>query len=149
MRTDSEVLAKQVVVTKEKHGSPGSRERGIGYLAATGALGPTFSAVRHFVPKSWEGGPANQYNNIQEMYLGNLHKLRGVRKRCVKYNMMDPLNVPAIIDVVTNDPSFRWGVETTKRDMLAHWSQINLSETIAFKRDTNSFASEEDMTSRY
>ena len=83
------------------------------------------------------------------MYLGNLHKIRGVRKLCVKYNMMDPLNVPAIIDVVTNDPSFRWGVETTKRDMLAHWSQINLSETIAFKRDTNSFASEEDMTSRY
>ena len=54
-RTESEVLAKQVVMPKEKHGIPGSRERGIHYLEATGALNPTFGAARNFVPTSWEG----------------------------------------------------------------------------------------------
>ena len=37
------------------------------------------------------------------------------------------------------------GGEMTKRDMLVHWYQINLAETIVFQRDTNFFASEEDI----
>ena len=31
--------------------------------------------------------------------------------------------------------------------MVVRWYHINLAETVAFHRDTNSFASEEDMTS--
>ena len=89
VRTESEVLSKQVVVPKDKCSIPRSRERGIHYLAHTGALNPTFGAARHFVPTSWEGGPYNQYHKIQEMYVGNLHKLRGVRERCVRYDMVD------------------------------------------------------------
>ena len=87
------------------------------------------------------------YHKIQEMYVGNLHKLSGVRERCVKYDMVDPLKFPTMIDVATTNPSFWWGGETTKRDMLVHWSQINMAETIAFQHDTSSFASEQDMTS--
>ena len=79
------------------------------------------------------------------MYVRNLHKLRGVRDWCVKYYMVDPLKFPNMINVANTDPSLRWGAETTKRDMLVHWSQINLAETISFQRDTNSFSSEEDM----
>ena len=41
------------------------------------------------------------------MYVGNLHKLRGVREQCVKYDMVDPLKVPTMINVATTDPSFR------------------------------------------
>ena len=37
-RTEAEVLAKQVVVPNDKRGIPGSRERGIHYSTATGAL---------------------------------------------------------------------------------------------------------------
>ena len=54
-RTEAEVLAKQVVMTKDKRGKPGSRERGIHYSAATGAITLKFSAARHFVPTSQEG----------------------------------------------------------------------------------------------
>ena len=36
--TEAEVLAKQVVMPKDKLGIPGSRECSIHYLAATGAL---------------------------------------------------------------------------------------------------------------
>ena len=79
--------------------------------------------------------------------MGNLHKLRGVHGRCIKYNIVDPLKVPTMVDEVTTDPSFRWGGKTTKRDMLVHWYQINLADTIKFKRDTKSFVLEEDMAS--
>ena len=59
VRTESEVLAKQVVGPKEKRGIPGSRERGIHYLSATSALDPKFGASRHFVPTCREGEPEN------------------------------------------------------------------------------------------
>ena len=64
-RTESEVLAKQVLVPKDKRGIHRSRERGIHYLEATGTLNQTFSVARHFVPASQEGEPYNQYHNIQ------------------------------------------------------------------------------------
>ena len=126
---------------KYKRGILGSRERDIHYLAATGALEQTFGAARHFVPTSWEGEPGN-YQNIQDMYVGKLQNLKGVRDRCVKYDMMDPLNIPLMVDGTTTDPVVIWGDETTKRDLLVHWYQINLWEVIAFQRDTNLFAAE-------
>ena len=79
-RTEAEVLAKQVVVPKDNRGILGSRERGIHYLAATGALEQTSGAARHFFPKSREGEP-DTYHNIQEMYVGKIHRLKGVRDR--------------------------------------------------------------------
>ena len=48
-------LAKQVFVPKDKRVIPGSMERGIHYLAATGALKQTFGLARHFFPTSREG----------------------------------------------------------------------------------------------
>ena len=73
-----------MVVPKDKRGIPVSRERGIHYSAATGALDLTLGAARHFLPKIREGEPGNQYHKIQEMYVRNLHKLKVVRERCVK-----------------------------------------------------------------
>ena len=103
-RTESDVLAKKVVVPKDKRGIHGSIERGIHYLVATGALDPTLSEAGHFLLTCREGGPDNQYHNIQEMYVGNLLKLRKVREWCVKYNMVDALKFPNIIDVASTDP---------------------------------------------
>ena len=54
-RAEAEVLAKQVVVPKDKRGKPGSMERGIHNSAATGALALNFGVARHFVPTSREG----------------------------------------------------------------------------------------------
>ena len=97
-------MAKQLVVPKDKRGIPGSRERSIYYSVATVALKQRFGAARHFVPTSWEGKP-DTYHNIQDMYAGNLHKLKGVRDRCVKYDMKDPLKIPLEIDETTTDPA--------------------------------------------
>ena len=132
---------------KDKRGIHGSRERGIHYLAATGALDPIFGAARHFVPTNREEEPGKQYHNIEEMYVRNLNTLKVVRKGCLKYYMVDTLQVPTMIDMVPTNPPLRWGGETTKRDMLVHWYYINLAETIEFQSNKNSFASEEDMPS--
>ena len=66
---------------------------------------------------------------------------------CVKYNMKYPLKIPLIVDETTTNPAVQWGDATTKRDLLVHWSQINLGGVIAFQCNTNLFAAEEDMNS--
>ena len=60
--TEAEVLAKQVVVPKDKRGIPGSREHGIHYLLVTGALEQTFGRTRNFVPIILERETENYYN---------------------------------------------------------------------------------------
>ena len=81
------------------------------------------------------------------MYVGNLQKLKGIRDRITKYNMADPLKIPNLVDLITENPGKRWGGKETKTDLLNHWSQISLSDVIAFQRDTNCFGSEENMAS--
>ena len=79
--------------------------------------------------------------------MGNLQKLRSVRDRATKYNMMDSLKIPVMIDSLTTKPVDCWGDETTKRDILNHWSQVDVADIIAFQQDTNIYASDADMTS--
>ena len=57
--------------------------------------------------------------------------------------MVDPFNISFTVDSDTENPALRWGYETTKRDILVHWSQVDLTEVIAYQRDTNKYASEE------
>ena len=102
-RMEAKVLAKQVVVLKDKHIIPGSRERSIHYLAATCTLEQTFGAARHFVPTIWEG-ELDTYHNIQKMYVGNINKLKGVREICVKYDMKDPLEISSVVYETATDP---------------------------------------------
>ena len=75
------------------------------------------------------------------MYVGNLQKLRSVRDRALTYDMMDPLRIPVMIDSLKTEPADLWGDETTKRDFLTHWSQVDVPDIIAFHQDTNRYAS--------
>ena len=52
-----------------------------------------------------------------------------------------------MFDETMTNTAVRWGDATTKRDLLVHWSQINLGEVIAFQYNEKLFADEEDMTS--
>ena len=97
-RTESKVLEKQVVVPIDKRGPPRSREFGAQYLAATKALDHMFGAAKNFLQTSQEGETDNPYHNIQEIYVGNLQKLRSVRDRATKYEMMDLLRIPVMIN---------------------------------------------------
>ena len=62
---ESEVLAKQVIVPKDKHIIPGSREFAIHYSKATGALNQVFGAARNFLSTSQEGETDQPYHKIQ------------------------------------------------------------------------------------
>jgi len=138
----------QVVVPKDKRGDPGSKQRGIHYSGATLALESKFGAARHFVVTSREGeSDSDLYHNIEEMYVGNLHQVKMFKERTTKYNMLEPLSAPIMIDISTADPGARWGGEETKRNLLDHWSQVSLVEVLAFQSDTNEYASDEDMAS--
>ena len=75
--------------------------------------------------------------------------MKEVKDRITKYDMVDPFKIPFMIDSETKNPALWCRDETTKRDILIHWSQVDLTEAIAYQRDTNQYASEEDMTSRY
>ena len=69
-RTESEVLAKHVVVPKDKRGIPGSRERGIHYSVATGALNTTFGAARFLYPQVGRGKPTTNIITPKRCTLG-------------------------------------------------------------------------------
>ena len=60
--------------------------------------------------------------------------------------MVDTFKIPVMIDSETENPELWWGDETTKRGILVHWSQVDLTEAIAYQRDTNQYTSEKDMT---
>ena len=61
------------------------------------------------------------------MYVGNLQKLKGVKNRITKYNMVDPFKILVMVDLDTQNLELWWGDETTKRDILVHWSQVDLT----------------------
>ena len=109
-------------------------------------LEQVFGAARHFVPTSQEGETDRPYHNIQEMYVGNLQKLKGVKDRITKYDMEDIFKILVMIDSDTENPALRWEDETTKKDILVHWLQVDVTEAMAYQPDTNQYASEEDIT---
>ena len=76
------------------------------------------------------------------MYVGNLQKLKGVKDRITKYDMVDPFKIPVMVDSDTENPALWWGYETTKRDILIHWLQVDLTEAITYQQDTNQYTSE-------
>ena len=102
--TESKVLAKQVVVLKDKLRIPSLRERGIHSLAVTSAHN-FFGAARHFVPILCEGESYNIYHTIQKIYVGNLQKLKRVWNHIKKYYMVDPLKIPSTVDSETDYPA--------------------------------------------
>ena len=61
------------------------------------------------------------------MYVGNLQKLKGVKYWITKYNMVDPFKILVMVDSDTKNPELWWGDETTQRNILVHWSEVDLT----------------------
>ena len=78
-----------------------------------------------------------------------MQKLMGVKDWITKYDMVDPFKILVMVDLDTENLALRWGDETTKRDIIVHWSQVDLNEAITYQWDTNQYASEENTTIRY
>ena len=56
------------------------------------------------------------------MHVGSLQNLKGVKECITKYGMVNPFNIPVMIDLDTENPALWWGDETTKRYILVHFS---------------------------
>ena len=146
-RTQSKFWQKKLLYQRENVEFFGSRELGIHYSKATGALYQLFGAARIFVPTSQEGETDQPYHKIKEMYVGNLQKLKAVKDRITKYDMVVSFNIPVMVDLDRENPALLWGDETTERDILFHWLQVDLTEAIKYHRNTYQYTLEEDMTS--
>ena len=68
-RTESEVLAKQVVVLKNKHGITGSREFGIHYSKATYNLKQVFGTARNLFQQFRKEKPTNHIKTYKKCTL--------------------------------------------------------------------------------
>ena len=49
------------------------------------------------------------------MYVGNIQKLKGVKDRITKYDMVDPFKIPVMINLEIENQALRWWYEITKR----------------------------------
>ena len=102
----------------------------------------SYIVIRSFTPFSFCRFPT-YISCMLEIY----KNLKGVKDRITKYDMVDPFKILVMVDSDTENPELQWGDEITKRDILVHWLQVDLTEAIAYQRDTNQYVSEEDMTS--
>jgi hypothetical protein len=103
------VSAWKVVCPKEKCGAQGLRSYSCRHSAATTALPELFGAVKHFCTKKADGELSYKYKDIQSEYVGNLDKLKLLRKRIDAFDMFDPFLIPVWIDPHAFSVMDRWG----------------------------------------
>ncbi len=128
----------EIVIKKEDRGTPGSTEYCKNYTLITGAMEEKFGAVKHFAVSSCDGETDSgntRYKNVQEQFVGNYTKLTVAEKHCVAYDLMGILDVPEYCNPEALHPSGRWGATT--KNLLQHWSSLDLDHVTAWQRDTN------------
>ena len=70
-----------------------------------------------------------------------------MKDQITNYDMVNPFKILVMVDSDTENPALWWGDGPTKRGIIVHWSQVDLTEAITYKRDTNQYAPEEGTTS--
>jgi hypothetical protein len=133
-------LQNQVVIRKDKRGAPGSKEFNKAYQLITEPLEHKFGAAKHFVVSSSEGEVDNdntKYKTIQDQFVGNLTKLDPAELRCIRYDLMDILNVPLLRDKSATSPAARWSDQTL--NLFHHWSQFEPETIFSWQMDTNEY----------
>ncbi len=148
-RSHREILERKVICPKEKRGPQGSRDYCRTHAAATAALPELFGAAKHFRTKNFDGELAYKYKDIQSEYVGNLDKLKLLRKLMIAYDLYNPFMVPLWIEPQAIGVMNRWGDRGSDSiDLLKHWSQVSLEHVCAWQRDTFDWCNDnEDLTS--
>jgi hypothetical protein len=147
-RTQAEIHARRVICPKTARGAPGSREYIRHQEAATKALPHIFASAKHFHAKNSEGEASNKYANLQSEYAGNLAKIKNFKRHMDEWDMSDPFVIPTLIDHFALSIDDRWGErKTTGVHLLKNWGQLTLQQCRAWQRDSNDYASAEDLTS--
>ena len=147
-RTLAEIHARRVICPKTARGAPGSRDYTRHQEAATKALPHIFASAKHFHAKNADGEASNKYANLQSEYAGNLAKIKNFKRHMDEWDMSSPFVIPAIIDHFALSITDRWGDrKTTGVHLLKNWGQLTLQRCRAWQRDSNDYASADDLTS--
>ena len=125
-KSDEDISKNKIVVSKDGHGTKGSREYGIHYKMVTDRLSCLFDAPAHFTPivcqEDVDSGTRTHYRDIQSMYVGNHEKLQALEDRCPKMDLMEVLMIPAYKDRNAAHLRDKWKADDSKKNPLYHWS---------------------------
>ena len=136
--TNEEFERNKVVIKKEHRGAEGSKEYSRAYSLITEPLEHKFGASKHFISNSRDGeGDADniKYRSIQEQFVGNYAKLEPAQQRCIHYDLMDVVMIPALKDSTATTPIERWSWDRT--NLFEHWTTVDLRTVAMWQRDTN------------
>ena len=135
--TKEEVLKRRVICAKWNRDKFGSHEHDTHVQK--------FGAAKHFVPKNVEGKPTPLvYQNTQSEYVGNLDKVKLLQMRVNKYDILEPLIIPTLLDKAATNVSARWGVEDTKMPLFKHWLKISLRQACLYQKDAHIYADDNE-----
>ena len=150
VRTEEEILARQVICLKKDRGVPGSRQRSSHHRSATAPLAQKFGAAGHWVVRNRDGElPDSQnYANLQSAYVGNLAKVGLLEERVNEYDMKSVLMIWPPKDLNAAAVKDRWGDPKDTKCLLSHWSSFLLDIVKQWQKDTNEeCVDDEDLTS--
>ena len=150
LRTEEEILARQVICLKKDRGVPGSRQRSSHHRSATAPLAQKFGAAGHWVVRNRDGElPDSQnYANLQSAYVGNLAKVGLLEERVNEYDMKSVLMIWPPKDLNAAAVKDRWGDPKDAKCLLTHWSSFLLDIVKQWQKDTNEeCVDDEDLTS--
>ena len=128
VRTEEEILARQVICLKKDRGVPGSRQRSSHHRSATTPLAQKFGAAGHWVVQNRDGelSDSQNYTNLQSAYVGNLAKVGLLEERVNEYDMKSVLMIWPPKDLNAAAVKDRWGNPKDAKCLLAHWSSFLL-----------------------
>ena len=151
-KTDDEYLKGKVAVPKDKRGAPGSPEYGKNYKYAVDVLPcEKFAAAAYVGPTSREGeaeSGTTHYKNIQSMYVSNRDKLKVLKERVIRYDMLDAVMIPAVKDPSGSTMLEKWDF-TQRANLIENWTVIPQGLVEQYQIDVNNHSSKDSVSSNW
>jgi len=147
-RQTVEINARWVICPKDARGAHGTRDYAHHQEAATKAIPYPFASAKHFHAKNEEGEASNKYANLQSEYLGNLAKIKTLKRHMDTWDMTSPFVIPDNIDPCAISVEDRWGNrKLTGVNLLKNRGKVTLKQCHNWQRDSFDYACTDDLTS--
>jgi hypothetical protein len=130
-----EIEQDEVVMHKGDRGLPGSKVYVANRIAATQSLLSKFLGSFHLQSENEAGENVQKSKHIQDEFVSNLEVMKKFKEHLHQYDMMTPLQVPAIyFDIVGEDAwDARWDASNPYRkivDLTLHWGKLPLNHIL-------------------
>ena len=129
-------LSNLMVMVKRQDRGSNTKDRLKVQASATEAISPKFGLPVYFVNNaSGEAEEGNLTSNkVEEVFTSNAHKTNAFELRCQQYDMMETLNIPALVNAAGTNPNERWDLNT-KKNLLRHFGSIDLDTVKTWQSD--------------